>query len=141
MGAPLTCTGVCESSRADGEWRCELPPATGQSRAATETAMVTQRQGLVEATEEEKDADTWITPKPRRRCRKPVSSRPNQEQAEVERDRDRAVATATRCCKNPFNTLRSEHTQTSGSDTGSEISETGSNKAPHVTPGSVDDII
>ncbi|KAJ1203954.1 hypothetical protein NDU88_007735 [Pleurodeles waltl] len=94
---------------------------------------------LVEATEEEKDADTWITPKLRRLRRKPVSSLPNQEQVALERDR--AVSTATRCCKHPSNTLCMEHTQSSGSETGSEISETGSNKAPHVKPDSVDDII
>ncbi|KAJ1176674.1 hypothetical protein NDU88_001943 [Pleurodeles waltl] len=75
----------------------------------------------------------------RRHHGRPARTRPNQEQAAVERDR--AVATATRCSKNSFNTLRSEHIQTSGSDTASEISETGSNKAPHITPDSVDDII
>ncbi|KAJ1158123.1 hypothetical protein NDU88_010817 [Pleurodeles waltl] len=95
--------------------------------------------GLVTAAEEEKEADTWITPKPRRRCRKQAKTRPNQEQVAAEHDQ--AVAAAMRYCKNPFNTFRSEHAQTSGSDTGSEISETGSNKAPHIMPGSVDDII
>ncbi|KAJ1138539.1 hypothetical protein NDU88_004920 [Pleurodeles waltl] len=94
---------------------------------------------LVIAAEEEKETDTWITPKPRRRRRKPAKTRPNQEQVAAERDQ--ALAAAIRCCKNPFNTLRSEHAQTSGSDSGSEISETGFNKAPHIMPGSVDDII
>ncbi|KAJ1132100.1 hypothetical protein NDU88_010430 [Pleurodeles waltl] len=75
----------------------------------------------------------------KRRRRKPTKTRPNQE--EVAAKRDQAVATAIRCCKNPFDTLRSESTQISGSDSGSEISETSSNKAPHITPGSVDDII
>ncbi|KAJ1153697.1 hypothetical protein NDU88_006455 [Pleurodeles waltl] len=96
-------------------------------------------EGLLTATEEEREADTWITPRLKRRRRKPTKTRPNQEQVAAERDQ--AEAAAIRCCKNPFDTLRSEHAQISGSDSGSEISETGSNKAPHIMPGSVDDTI
>ncbi|KAJ1175546.1 hypothetical protein NDU88_000833 [Pleurodeles waltl] len=73
--------------------------------------------------EEEKEADTWITPKSRRCCRKPPFFRPDQTQAAAERAR--AVVTAKQYRNNSFTAFRSEHIPTSGSDTGSDISSIG----------------
>ncbi|KAJ1206343.1 hypothetical protein NDU88_001750 [Pleurodeles waltl] len=74
--------------------------------------------------------DTWVTPKLRRCRRIPPNSRPDQTQAAAERVR--VVVMATQCRNNSFTALRSEHISMSGSDTGSVVSSTGSNRTPHV---------
>ncbi|KAJ1140283.1 hypothetical protein NDU88_006640 [Pleurodeles waltl] len=94
--------------------------------------------GLVMTKGEEKETDTWITPKPRRHPRNPPNSQPDRTQVAAERAR--AVETATKCRTNSYSALRSENALPLGLDTGSEVSSTGSNKTPHVTPGSVDDL-
>ncbi|KAJ1202437.1 hypothetical protein NDU88_006237 [Pleurodeles waltl] len=88
---------------------------------------------------EETETDTWVTPKPRQRRRNPPNSRLDQTQAAAERAR--AVVTATQCRNNSFTALCSEHISTLGSDTGSVVSSTRSNRTPHLMPGSVDDLI